>query len=259
MACGISNMRIRFRENYDVPGSVKYEELKKTIDRYLILYTNDYSGGVSMYCDCCGNVIEAGVSFCPYCGARVESNGDRDDQLLHPKADYRLNVESQHRFAGVSGLMDNHLCMPIKWHKFLTWFGLWAAAVICLLTSISVLSVSRYSQYGWSFYELDVIVSRLRAADIAYGLVDIALAILYFYTVILLRKYRIRGLMLLTVAYIVRLLSAVLYFFITWIVVTVPFVLVDNPGIVLWHIILPIVMIFVNMAYYRKRAHLFVN
>ncbi len=145
---------------------------------------------------------------------------------------------------------------PMKWHKFLIYFWLWAIAVLLVLGGISFIAGKVYGEIGDRIYQAFPV---MRFVDIAYGLVLIAAAVYMIYTRFQLAGFR-KGApqkLLLLLA-----LSPVLewgYQLILSAVTGVPITVIHSAGSFIGELIGTAIAIWLHKIYYDKRAELFVN
>ncbi len=148
--------------------------------------------------------------------------------------------------------------MPMKWHKFLINFSLWAGAVMNVGSAIMTLTGAHY---GVSSDEVAMIYrfyDGLKIVDVLMGLACLAVAALLIVTRFSLAGFKANGPKLLMISYAAGAAVSLLYLLIAAAVTKLPFTdLVDSSSIS--SIITSVAMIFVNKAYYDKRASLFVN
>lgn len=81
---------------------------------------------------------------------------------------------------------------PMKWHKFLIYFSLWAGAVLCVINGLMLLTGMHYgggsdTRMVYAFY------SGLQAVDMIIGLVYLACAVAYIITRFKLAKLERKG------------------------------------------------------------------
>lgn len=147
--------------------------------------------------------------------------------------------------------------LPMKWHKFLIYFSLWAGAVLNLLSAYQ--------------YSTGVIYGSLEKADIIYSLYDglkfidtmmtvmlIAIAVFSIVTRFALAQYKKNGPALLMALYILNIVCSAAYIFMVSNITALGISeLMDSSSYS--SLISSIVMIFINKIYYDKRASLFVN
>lgn len=147
--------------------------------------------------------------------------------------------------------------LPMKWHKFLIYFSLWAGALLAASNGVQLLTGS---VYGSEEAALQVYshFNGLKSADMVFGVLQICLAVYLIYTRFQLAGFKEGAPSKLTVAYVLSLALNIGYLFvlsgITQISVTD---LAEGESSTVSGIIMSIVMIFANRSYYQKREHLF--
>ena len=145
--------------------------------------------------------------------------------------------------------------MPMKWHKFLIYFSLWAGAVINVSTAVGLLTGSIYGSSGADAEMIYRFYDGLKTVDVLMGLASIALAVMLIVTRFSLAGYKKNGPKLLTIAYALNIAIALIYPLIASSVTNLGFGDLLNPS----SLASSAAMLFVNKNYYAKRAHLFVN
>lgn len=141
--------------------------------------------------------------------------------------------------------------MPMKWHKFLIYFSLWAGAVLNVGTAIGYLTGSIYTDPETVYHTY----AGLKTVDLLMSIVILAFAVLLIVTRFALAGFKVNAPKLLLIVYAVYAAVLLLY----------PLILVGVTGLSytdLWEpvqLISNTVMIFANKVYYDKRASLFVN
>ena len=150
--------------------------------------------------------------------------------------------------------------LPMNWHKFLVYFGLWAGAAFNLLSAILTLTGAQYGEYSELVYAF---IPGLKIADVVYGIVLIGIAVLGFITAFQLLKLKRGAPKLLTLLFILSAVASLLY-------VAAEVIILLNYGADLSDMVstmattlsslgISVFMIIANSIYYKKRAHLFVN
>lgn len=148
--------------------------------------------------------------------------------------------------------------LPMKWHKFLIYFSLWAGAVLNVFTAIGMLTGSLYTVSGADPEMIYSVFNGLQTVDVLIGLASLALAALLIVTRFSLAGFKANGPKLLLIAYAASTAVELLYPLIAASVTGLSFTdLMDSSSIT--SLITSVVMIFVNKNYYDKRASLFVN
>lgn len=140
---------------------------------------------------------------------------------------------------------------PMKWHNFLIYFSLWAGGIINAILGLTYITGAVYGD------EMDLIYryfDGLKAIDMLYGVVCIGLGVLLIITRFQLAGYKSSGPAMLTITYIAALAVSVLYSLIASGITGLSLLELVNPASLGGSI----AMIFINRAYYNKRAELFV-
>lgn len=145
--------------------------------------------------------------------------------------------------------------MPMKWHKFLIYFSLWAGAILNVLTGIGTFTGSIYAGEGVDPEMIYRVFDGLKTVDMLMGLMVIALAVLLIVARFALAGYKKNGPKLLVIAYAANIALALIYPIMVAAVTGLPFGELFN----VTTLISSIAMLVVNKIYYDKRARLFVN
>jgi len=139
---------------------------------------------------------------------------------------------------------------PMKWYKFLIYFSLFASGVLNILSGIGVFTAMFSDPDTIRLYDQYAIV---QLVDIVNGLISIAVGVLAFYTRSCLAKYRANGPKLLTILYAITAASYLLV--VLGILAVVPSANISSH---VTSIASSVAFIFINRAYFKKRAHLFI-
>lgn len=150
--------------------------------------------------------------------------------------------------------------LPMNWHKFLVYFGLWAGAVWNIICAVTMFAGAQYGDYSELVYAF---IPGLKIIDVVYGILLIGIGALGFLTAFQLLKLKRGAPKLLMILYIVSAAASVLY-------VVASVIVLLNYGADLSDLAstmistfstigISIAMIIANNVYYKKRAHLFVN
>lgn len=148
-----------------------------------------------------------------------------------------------------------YIDMPMKWHNFLIYFSLWASAVINTINGLSMLSGLHYRGWADSVYRL---YDGLRALDILMAVSSLGIAAFTIVTRFALANRQSKGPKLLTALYAINIALSLLYPLLASVVTGMPFSELTDFS-TFTSIISSVVFLFVNMAYYNNRAHIFVN
>lgn len=144
---------------------------------------------------------------------------------------------------------------PMKWHKFLIYFSLWAGALINFFNGLQLLNGSIYQGNADQVYS---VFSGLKTMDMIFGIIYFAITIYMIYVRFQLAGFKQGAPGKLITVYIIQLVAPFAYYLMVSIVSHLPWSEVFDFTMIP-SVIVSIAMIFVNRYYYSKRAHLFVN
>ena len=147
---------------------------------------------------------------------------------------------------------------PMAWFKFLIYFMLFANAAINIFTAVTYLTGSIYLDGDMTMSDVEVLYlfyPTAKMIDVIYGVLLIALAAYAIFTRFQLSGFKRRGPFLFILMYVLNLVIGLLYGI--SIMFTFETVLLGFISFVP-SIITSVVMIFVNVVYFRKREELFV-
>ena len=186
------------------------------------------------YCVKCGKEYGAGDAFCSGCGQP-------------------LNVAEQIP-AGQPGYGAPAVELSMSWFKFLINFALFAAAVLNLYSAVLYLTGFVYEQAGSSAWRVYAYFDGLQVVDIIYGVLLVAVAVFCVITRFKLAKFKAVAPKLLTILYLANIALVVVY----TVAASIIFETFGASDLVVG-VTGPLILLFVNRAYFKKRAHLFVN
>lgn len=146
--------------------------------------------------------------------------------------------------------------MPMRWHKFLIFF-----LILSTLSAFgNALKMFTGLNHG-SYYDAQLYYktfSGLKYLDVFGGIVLIIIAVLTIVTAVSLKKYKRGGPTLLVVQYAMCAIFRPLYAILCSIITKLPIEDLLDLSMPLI-IVVFIIFIILNMIYYKKRTHLFVN
>ena len=154
-------------------------------------------------------------------------------------------------------MSENESMYPMKWHKFLIYFSLWASAIFNAITAINCFSGNVYGgrKAAETVYRS---FPGMQTVTTIYGVLLIAIAVFAIVTRFSLARYKATGPRQIIVLYVLSLVAAVGYTLLVSLVTRLPFDRLTNAST--WVSLgVSVIMIFANSAYYEKRASLFVN
>ena len=147
---------------------------------------------------------------------------------------------------------------PMAWFKFLIYFMLFANAAINIFTAVTYLTGSVYLGEDMTMSDVEALYMFYPTAkmiDVIYGVLLIALAAYAIFTRFQLSGFKRRGPFLFILMYVLNLVIGLLY--------SISIMFTFETGLLGFisfvpSIITSVVMIFVNIVYFRKREELFV-
>lgn len=216
-----------------------------------------------MYCPNCGTQLPDGSRFCTNCGTSLaQPEQPQQEQYQQPQQQYQQPQQQQYQpyqpYPQGYAPMDRFGGVPMKWHKFLAYFAMWFSALGNLIMGIQCLTGSQYGSSVDARLVYQVFPS-LKTADVLYGIILIATAVLAAYTAYSLLKLKKGAPSLLTVLYVVNAVASILYIIM---VISANGDYTDVSELIstaVVGVITSIVMIIINRVYYGKRMQFFVN
>ncbi len=198
------------------------------------------------------------MKFCSRCGAKIENESKRFC------ADCGCSLESQDTNDYSLGRYPqpvNANLYPLKWFKFLIYFGLFAGSFFNLVYGSSYITGNIYSTV--SEVSADAVYAffgnGLKMLDIIYGIVLILVAVFGIFTRMRLAKYRANGPAYLYALYIISATVSLIYniavAIITGITTDIHFSWADS----LMPIVGTVIILTLNFIYFQKRRELFEN
>lgn len=157
-------------------------------------------------------------------------------------------------------MMDNNTNTPpqhpLKWHKFLCYFGLWVGALFSIIAAVTIFSGAHYGlqsnvSFVYSMY------GSLKIIDILFGLAYIELALYTVNTALQLMKFKANAPGKLMILYILNAVVPSAQILLTAMVTGIPLnAMIDNTF--LYRIVGVILGIMITKVYYGKRIDMFV-
>lgn len=216
-----------------------------------------------MYCPNCGTQLPDGSRFCTNCGTSLaQPEQPQQEQYQQPQQQYQQPQQQQYQpyqpYPQGYAPMDRFGGVPMKWHKFLAYFAMWFSALGNLIMGIQCLTGSQYGS-GVEANMVYQVFPSMKTADVLYGILLLATAVLAAYTAYSLLKLKKGAPNLLTVLYVVNAAASILY------IILVVGAIGDYTDVselissAIIGVITSIVMIIINRVYYGKRMQFFVN
>ena len=190
-----------------------------------------------MFCKNCGTELTDGATFCQNCGTQVEA------EIQQNPAPTSIPAQPE---------------LPMGWFKFIINFSLFAAAVLNVLNAVTYLAGTQYegeAEFVWAFFP------DLKSLDIFMGIAVLVLAAYAIITRFQLAKFRKIGPPLLILMPFLTIVIQVIYAAGVVSVFSdlmpaheaIDFVRLGS------NIAGNLVLEIVNIIYFNKRKHLFVN
>lgn len=193
------------------------------------------------------------MAFCPKCGSELE----REDQKFCNNCGAQLTGTGASTDTPSSKQSDNYGGFSMKWYKFLIYFALWAGGIINIIMGINYLSGGIYAATSDAQVTAEMVYSAfggLKAVDVVYGLVVVALGALQIYTRFRLAKFKTNGPKLLYICYAAGGVASLIY---SIAVGSITGTGLDSSAI--GSLVLNVVLFVLNYIYFNKRKSLFVN
>lgn len=219
-----------------------------------------------MFCNYCGTRNPDGAKFCSNCGAPLNNTQQADPAANRPP--YGTYQNQQDPAVNQRGSAVNRPVMGLSmgWHKFLVYFALWAGAILNFYYAVTAFTGLQYTYDGENISELVYeTFNGLKAVDICYGVLVLALAGFGIYTAYSMLTFKRGAPRLLTTLYITSGVISVVYS------LTVMAIISNTRGVnastinsgilktLVGTLVVSLVFLIINTIYYRNRAHLFVN
>lgn len=204
---------------------------------------------MSHYCSNCGTVCDDGKPYCSNCGVPQQPYSQKPYQQA-PNRSYQ--PVSNQPYGGSNEL-------PMKWFKFVIYFQLFANCVMNAISAISTFSGGQYQGNAELVYSY---IDGLKGVDTIYGVLLLGLAVFAIIARTRLAKFCVDGpksyhillvaQMAVSVFYIIAVNSAVSNSFIA------AYYEPDYTSVI-GSLVGTGAMLACNIAYFKKRIHLFVN
>ena len=212
-----------------------------------------------MFCSNCGAQVSDQAKFCSSCGQPIQQQSQQPQpaQASYGQQSYQQSY-AQPSYSPASHAPVAPLApLPMNWHKFLVYFGLWAGAVYNLLAGILVLTGKHYGSDSKLIYYF---IPSLKTPDVIFGIAVLAMAVMGVITAINLLSYKALGPKLLCIFYLVG--GCITLIYIIW----ASSILSDYGASVgsviasaIVGLVIDVLMFIANKVYYGKRASMFVR
>lgn len=216
-----------------------------------------------MRCNVCGAQLDDGTKTCPYCGCATEGDGKQvtvytaSDASTVENTGINADAAISPAFMTDSSVgREDGPSVGLKWAHFLGYFALWIGALINLSNGVRWLTGSIYEENGVpaeTVYEFWG--NSLRYADKFFAISMLVLSVLAVCAALSILKYKAVAGTLVCALYGLIAVSLSAY------VVMESHIFRQNvlDYLTAGYIIVTIVFFFVNIVYFKKRKHIFVN
>ena len=213
-----------------------------------------------MYCKNCGTLNNDSDAFCQNCGAVLQSKDESNilDSSANQAEPYVNQAQPYVNSFSASDPASSS-ALPMNWHKFLAYCGLWLGALANLITGIRIITGSQYEGYKSLVY---YVIPDLKSLDTFYGLALFACVGLGCFTAYSLLKFKKGAPKFLSILYIATGVSTLIYYIgLTSIISSISrdLDLSQISASAIGTLIGSIAALVINYIYYKKRSHLFVN
>lgn len=209
-----------------------------------------------MKCNVCGAEIDEGTVTCPYCGCAPEGDGRKKTVYSSTEAgNADAGSSNSASFSeGYKGVSEP--AVGLKWANFLGYFLLWIGALANVATAYEVFSGGHYNK-GFTTAELvyEFYGNGLKYADKFYGACLLFAALLGVITAMAILKFKSSAIKLVPAIYLYNAIVVTVY---CALVSGITGVNYFSPAQIV-AIIMGVIMVCINVVYFNKRKHIFVN
>jgi len=188
-----------------------------------------------MFLQKCGTTMNDDISFCPICGEPVQQK-PTSQQPQQPI--YAAQSEK-----------------PMKWFKFLIYFGLFASGILNLSHGLQLITGSIYNG------DADLVYTAwesMKTLDIIVGILGVALAALAIFTRTRLAGFYKDGPKMILLLYVCAVVVNLVY--LIGLNSILPQIVIEKSGIAesfIGSVVLSVAMVIANKTYFDKRKELF--
>ena len=204
-----------------------------------------------MQCPKCRAAMPNGAKYCTECGTKLPVQPDSVPNVPQPSIQEAPAYEAQPVMTEAPPAQELQPC-EMKWYKFLIYFALWAGAIVNLIDSLQFFTGSILGddvEILYAYYPL------LKVLNLAFALILVTYAVFAIYTRYRLAQFRRNGPACLYALYIAQFVFALLVQVVTSLILGE---WLEGYSFVANFLVFGLIL-GLNMKYFRKRKHLFVN
>lgn len=205
-----------------------------------------------MFCTNCGTENREDASFCHNCGANLNRQREAVQTAYDdPAPGYDPAGQRSEVHYGVKLQPE----LGMKWFKFIIYVQLFLNMLLQLSSAAQLFTGSHYggeADYVYFFYD------GLQAVDIIFGILSLGLVVMAFMARQALAKFKANGPKLYFTLLIVNIVFEILYLIVVSAVTGLPMAALIDASMS-GQIIGVAILLGINVVYFRKRMHLFVN
>lgn len=206
-----------------------------------------------MYCSNCGGIVPDGQYTCPNCGAYVGSTG----QTYNAPNQNMQQGYYQNNIPYTQQSVQPELGM--KWFKFVIYFQLFLSALVNIINGFRI---STGLHYGVTSRQLDYIYNHfdgLKMLDVCIGICIVVLGVLALITRFMLSGYKKCGPSMYIGLLIANIVIGFIYIAAFYFIVSSVSPDVSISGDTFITLETNLTLLVLNIIYFKKRKHLFVN
>ena len=226
-----------------------------------------------MYCSNCGGLVPDGQYTCPNCGAYVGSTGQtyNDPNQNMQQGYYQNNMQNNmqnNSFNNAGQMYQNNIPyaqqsvqpeLGMKWFKFVIYFQLFFSALVNIINGFRI---STGLHYGVTSRQLDYIYNHfdgLKMLDVCIGICIVVLGVLALITRFMLSGYKKCGPSMYIGLLIANIVIGFIYIAAFYFIVSSVSPDVSISGDTFITLVTNLTLLVLNIIYFKKRKHLFVN
>ena len=215
-----------------------------------------------MRCNVCGAQLDEGTKTCPYCGCATEGDGKEITVYTASDASVVENTGINADAAISTAFMTDSSVgreegpsVGLKWAHFLGYFALWIGALVDLSSAVQMLTGSLYDVGGANAEMVYRVYGSLRYVDKFYGIGLLVLAGLAVLAAISILRYKAMAGTLVCALNGLSFLVGIAY------IVMLSHIIGHNQMNASNAVgtLISIAFFCVNIVYFKKRKHIFVN